>query len=121
MSLLRDLKDIIDNEKYVIIDIGLKQTIMAVPYSLVFMPKGRHIDFNLKKKDCDMSLVEFKPPAVGKYRVDFEHINKSITNSPCFINVYDTNLAEIIYRPEFLIVGTENFFKGMRHLCLLKF
>ena len=32
--LLKDLKDIIDGDKYVIIDIGLKKTIKAVKHSL---------------------------------------------------------------------------------------
>ncbi len=112
LSLLHDLKEIIDNEKYVIIDIGMQKTIMAVPHSLSFTPKGTITEYSLKNLPCDLSSAEFRLNTVGSYRVDFEQANsKLIENSPCYLNVYDASRAVVVRRPERLVIGTENFFK----------
>ncbi len=112
LNLLHDLKEIIDNEKYVIIDISKQKTIMAVPHSLSYIPKGSLTEYTLKKISCDLSLVEFRLNAVGNYRVDFENFSKKmIQNSPCYLNVYDSSKAVILHLPERLFIGTENFFK----------
>lgn len=111
-KLLRELREIINNDKYIIIDIGLKKTIMAIPNTLEFQARGQPIDFELKKKDFELSLVEFRPTHVGQFRLDFEFFGKAITNSPCFLNVYDPDqAAKMIRKPAQLIAGTDNFFR----------
>lgn len=111
-KLLRELREIINNDKYVIIDIGLKKTIMAIPSTLEFQARGLPIEFELKKKDFELSLLEFRPTHVGQFRLDFECFGKAITNSPCFVNVYDPDQAAKVMRKPFqLIVGTDNFIR----------
>jgi hypothetical protein len=107
--LLRELKTIIDNEKYVIIDLSIQKTIKAVKDSLKFGPKNENVRFKLEKKSDELFTLEFKPNLVGKYRVDIENFKKPILNSPCFIDAYDPNQVVIEKTFETFLVGTENF------------
>lgn len=77
-----------------------------------YAPKGQIADFKIKKKDFDLSEVEFVTKDIGTYRIDFEENNIKINNSPCFINVYDPSLAVIESKPENLVVSANNYIKG---------
>lgn len=114
--LLSELKKIIDNKKYIIIDIALNKTITAVQNSLTYALKGQIVDFRIKKKDYDLSEVEFITKEIGTYRVDFEENNIKINNSPCFINIYDPSKASIKSKPENLIVSANNYINGEPNL-----
>lgn len=110
--ILKDLKSIIDNDKYVIIDLSIHKTIKAVKESLRFGPRNDNVRFKLEKKTSEVYSLEFKPSLIGKYRVDIENFNKPILNSPCFIEAYDPNQVLIEKPADSFLAGIDNFING---------
>ncbi|RNA20284.1 Filamin/ABP280 repeat containing protein [Brachionus plicatilis] len=117
-SVLKILKNIIENKKFVIIDLSLNKTIKALTNSFKFGAKGENVGFKLTKQ-TNMPfdyLGEFEPSAIGRYRIDVENFNIPINNSPFFINVFDPNLIKIEHIPSTINVGDENFIEIDRSL-----
>ena len=79
------------------------------------------MSFDLKKKPNNLYTAEFKPAAIGKYRVDFETAEGPLLNSPCFIDVYDVDKVLISAIPNNLVIGSENIIKGRHRIELVKY
>ncbi len=117
-SILRTLNELIETERFAIVDLNLNKTIRAVKNSIKFGARGENVGFKLEKltsadKPYDF-LGEFRPTTLGRYRIDIENFNKPIANSPYFINVYDPNLVEIVRMPQTFIVGNEHLIEGKK-------
>ena len=112
--IIKELRHLIDRDKYIIIDLNLKKTVKALKGSCKFGPKGEHIGYKIEKQansNYDYA-VEFKPTCCGRYRVDIENFNEPINRSPFFISVYDPQAAFVKVRPNNLIIGCENIIEG---------
>ena len=74
-------------------------------------PRGQPVPFTLAKKDFDLSVLEWRPTTAGHFRVDFESRcdQRPITNSPCFVTVYDAEQVAKLVKPSRLVVGADNF------------
>lgn len=108
-QLIADLRDIVDSDKFTIIDLGMHKTVRAVKGSLWSTPRGEPVhNITTTKKHPTLFDFEFTPTSIGRYRVDFDS-----PQSPYFINVYEPSSAVIMpRRPENFIVGNENIIEG---------
>jgi hypothetical protein len=111
-SVLRSLRELIETERFAVVDASAGRTIRAVKGSVKFGARGENVGFKLEKVPTSGTaydyVAEFRPAALGRYRVDIENFNKPLVNSPFFINVYDPCLVELLRIPETFIVGNEH-------------
>jgi hypothetical protein len=105
--LLKELGEIIDDHKYVIIDLNINKTIEAIKGSLLVGPIGESVECKVVKIN-DTYNVECLPTSTGLHRIDIDFKNRPIGGSPFFFNVFDPKNVEIIYFPENFILGSEN-------------
>jgi hypothetical protein len=132
-SLIDDLKDIIESEKFTIIDLSIHKTVRALKGSLRYGPFGESVNVKLEKtpqvadtpsktnissSSSSEYLGEFKASSIGRYRIDVENFGLKILNSPYFINVYDPSCCEFIKKPDNFILGTENLIESEKIMIL---
>ncbi len=121
--MIKELKELIEREKYVIVDLHLKKTVRAVKDSCKIGPKGEPVSYKLERhfnSPFDFS-VEFKPNQTGRYRVDVENVGIPINNSPFFVNVFDPSAALIKSRPNSFIVGYDNIIERILFILIQNF
>ena len=53
---------------------------------------------------------------MGRYRIDILNLNVPIKNSPQFVNVFDSQLVDIVNRPSELVIGSDNLIEGMDNI-----
>lgn len=121
--LIDELRDIIETDKFTIIDLGIHKTVRAMKGSLKHGPFGENIAFKLDKPSSVASSLsssgssyeyvgEFKANSIGRYRIDVENAHTKILNSPYFVNVYDPSAYEFIKKPDNFILGAENLIES---------
>jgi hypothetical protein len=108
--IIADLREIIENDKFTIIDLSVHKTVRAVRDSLRVSAKGDRINTTTVTKNSNGRRfdIEFIPTVVGRYRLDID----SVPNAPYFINVFDPKGFKIVRRPDVLTLGTENIIEG---------
>lgn len=122
-QLVSDLHDIVESDKFTIIDLSIHKTVRAVKGSLRCGPRGEQVSGVSMAKTSAASetgiarfAIEFKPTCVGRYRIDLTdstHADKRERQlPPYFINVYDPTAFQIVRRPANLVIGTENIIEG---------
>ncbi len=85
-------------------------------------PKGENINYKFEKKNPTRLEKhgfyggEFTGLSVGRHRIDILNFNVPIKNSPQFVNVFDSQLADIINRPNELVIGSDNLIEGMHYI-----
>ena len=118
-KLLEELGTIIDNEKFVIIDLSVHKTVKAIKGSLKCGPKGENISYKLERKNptrlekYGFYAGEFLTHSIGRYRIDISNFNVPIKNSPLFVNVFNSKLVEIMKKPDELLIGSDNLIEGI--------
>lgn len=122
-QLITDLRDIVESDKFTIIDLSIHKTVRAVKGSLKCGPRGEPVSGVSMAKTSAASepgarfAIEFNPTCVGRYRIDLTDSSDKRDRqlAPYFINVYDPNAFQFTRRPSSFIIGTENIIEGI--LC----
>jgi hypothetical protein len=111
---IKELKELINQDKYVIVDLNLKKTIKAIKGSYKIGPKGENIGYKLEKiqNGSNDYLLEFKPNLLGRYRIEIESHHSSVYGSPFFVNVFDPLAAFVKSRPNCLLIGSDNLIES---------
>lgn len=132
-QLIADLREIVESDKFTIIDLSIHKTVRAVKGSLRCGPRGEQLSGVSMAKTSSANetrtarfAIEFKPTAVGRYRIDLTDSHgvekrRDRQLPPFFVNVYDPTAFQIVRRPENLVIGTENIIEGKSIRLLLVF
>lgn len=115
-QLLADLRDIVESDKFTIIDLSIHKTVRAVKGSLNYGVRGEAVSFKVEKvltaTASNVYTVEFRPSMVGRYRIDVENSEKKCQCSPYFLDVFNPKEFVLVRRPEICVTGTENLIEG---------
>lgn len=130
-QLISDLRDIVESDKFTIIDLSIHKTVRAVKGSLRAGPRGEQLSgvsmaktSGVDETESARFAIEFKPTTVGCYRIDLAHSTAGEKRDrqlpPFFMNVYDPTAFQITRRPSSLVIGTENIIEGIDEFSNLR-
>lgn len=121
-QLIDELRDIVESDKFTIIDLSVHKTVRAVKGSLRCGPRGEPVSGVSMAKTSSASetgarfAIEFKPTQVGRYRIDLIDSNLADKRDrqlpPYFLSVYDPTAYQIVRQPSSFIIGAENIIEG---------